>query len=64
MIKHKGEECRFKIETDNEKRIEDKEGTVLLSGDHMDTFAMITGLVGFVGGKVIECRPRVQRYQF
>ena len=53
MIKHKGEECRFKIETDNEKRIEDKEGTVLLSGDHMDTFAMITGLVGFVGGKVI-----------
>ncbi|MFR3549784.1 MAG: hypothetical protein ACLTTW_06005 [Coprobacter sp.] len=62
MIKHKGEECRFKIETDNEKRIEDKEGTVLLSGDHMDTFAMITGLVGFVGGKVIECRPRVQRY--
>lgn len=62
IIKHKGEECRFKIETDKEKRIEDKGGTVLLSGNHMDTFAMITGLVGFVGGKVIECRPRVQRY--
>ena len=62
IIKHKGEKCRFKIETDSKKSIEDKGGTVLLSGNHMDTFAMIIGLVGYADGKVTECSPHIQCY--
>lgn len=62
MVKCLGEVCLIKIETDNEKNIVDKVGTLLLSGSTIDTFAMVVGLSSFYDQKVVECIPSIKRY--
>lgn len=62
MVKCIGSSCRIKIETDAEKVIVDKEGTLLLSGRDIDTFAMAVGLFGVKDTKIVPCIPSISKY--